>query len=48
MSFVFMADAEQAKQAGMEPPRELAALVDQVFEVSAKGAKGSSVQALHP
>lgn len=48
MSFVFMADAEQAKQAGMEPPRELAALVDRVFEVSTKGAKATSAQALRP
>jgi hypothetical protein len=48
MSFVFMADAEQAKQAGMEPPRELAALVDRVFDVSTKGAKAAGAQSLRP
>lgn len=37
MSFVFMADPEQARRAGLEPPREVAALVERVFDVSTKG-----------
>jgi len=48
VSFLFMADPGQAEQAGMEPPPELARLVDRIFEVSAKHMDVADTRSLRP